>query len=84
MGISRNLLYIVNLHALAYKQLMFIEFMFNTLVHEAGLNYTTAKELSTIKYRRNWKTEDFLENPENWFHPVKDRSLYKEIRSLMS
>ena len=84
VGISRNLLYILNLHALSYKQLMFIEFMFNTIAHEAGLLYTTAEELSTIKYRRNWKTEDFLEKPENWFHPVKDRSLYAKIRTLLS
>jgi hypothetical protein len=88
MGISRNLLYIINLHALAYKELMFIEFMFNTLAHEAGLNYTTAEELSTIKYRtvkylHFWKEENFKGLPNNWFHPVKDRSLHEYYRSLL-
>jgi hypothetical protein len=82
IGISRNLLYIINLHALAYKELMFIEFMFNTLAHEAGLNYTIAEELSTIKWRKSWKEEDFKVLSNNWFHPVKDRSLHEFYRSL--
>jgi hypothetical protein len=62
--------------------------MFNTLAHEAGLNYTTAEELSTIKYRAAkylhfWKEENFLSLPNNWFHPVKDRSLHEYYRSLL-
>jgi hypothetical protein len=62
---------------------MFIEFMFNTLAHEAGLNYTTAEELSSIKWRKSWKEENFKALPNNWFHPVKDRFLHETYRKLL-
>jgi hypothetical protein len=80
LGVSRNLLYIINLQVLAHKQLMFIEFMFNTLASQAGLTIINPPELSTIVYRKDWTEEDFISRPDNWFHPVKDRELHKYLR----
>jgi len=84
IGISRRLLYIINLHCLAYKQLMFLEFLFNTLCHQANLFIKIAPELSTIIWRGKWKIEDFINNKNNWFHPVKNIEEYKEYRELIN
>jgi hypothetical protein len=90
MGISRRLLYTINLHTLAYKQLMFIEFMFNTICHRAGLNNITAPEFNYIVWRKsrtedNWTKEDVLkESSEYWYHPIKNREDHYELHKVLN
>lgn len=90
LGISRRLLYAINMHSLAYKQLMFIEFMFNTICHQAGLNNIVAPEFKYIIWRKsrtedNWTYEDVLsERPIYWFHPIKDRKVHYELHKILN
>lgn len=83
VGISRTLLYLINLYALSYKQLMFIEFMFNTIAHQANLDIKVIKNFDTITWRTKWKDIDITNNPDNWFHPVKDFSLHPLYREYI-
>jgi hypothetical protein len=90
IGISRRLLYNINLHAMAYKQLMFLEFMFNTICHQAGLTNTTAPEFEYIVWRKskkedNWTQEDVLSTEgEYWFHPIKNRKDHYELHKILN
>ena len=89
IGLSRRLLYIINLHTLAHKQLMFLEFLFNTLCHQAGLNNTTAPEFKYIVWRKNrkednWAVEDVLsESEEYWFHPIKNKEDHYILHKIL-
>jgi hypothetical protein len=83
IGVSRRLLYLINLHVLAYKELMFIEFMFNTISHQVGLNIKVLKNFDTIVWRHNWTESDILSKPNNWYHPIKDFSLHPTYRKLI-
>jgi hypothetical protein len=89
IGISRRLLYNINLHTLAYKQLMFIEFMFNTICHQAGLSNKTAPEFLYVVWRKNshennWTQEDVLgESSEYWYHPIKNREDHYELHKIL-
>jgi len=90
MGISRNLLYAVNMQVLAHKELMFLEFMFNTICHQAGLKNVTAPEFKHIVYTKggknmvSWEAADVKGQKNMWFHPVKDRALHEYYRVLMN
>jgi len=90
IGISRRLLYVINLHTLAYKQLMFLEFLFNTLCHQAGLHNVIAPEFKHIVWRKNkgeddWTQEDVLsKSPEYWYHPIKNREIHYELHKILN
>jgi hypothetical protein len=83
MGISRKLLYLLNFYVLSYKELMFIEFMFNTIAHQGELNIKVLENFDTIKWRHDWTESNILEKPNNWFHPVKAFSKHSEYRESL-
>jgi hypothetical protein len=84
MGISRNLLYVINLQAMAYKQLMFIEFLFNTLCHQAGLKNTTAPEFENIIWRKaykdiNWNEYDIVARTKAYEAKLNNRATEESL-----
>jgi len=83
IGLSRNLLNVIADQVDSYKELFFIEIMFNSLAEENELNIFTPPEFSTILWRKSWVSEDFIENPENWFHPVKDLEEQVLLRKML-
>jgi hypothetical protein len=83
IGVSRRLLYLINLHVLAYKELFFLEAIFNTIAHQAELDIKVLENFETIKWKQDWKESDILEKPENWFHPMKDFSLHPVYREML-
>lgn len=82
MGISRNLLNVINEYVLQHKTLLFLEFMYNTFCYHKKLKQISAPELSTIIYRKEWSNSDFEVLPNNWFHPVKNRNIHKQILNI--
>lgn len=96
LGLSRAMLNLVEAQVEIYKELFFIEILFNSLYEknkgksseglkekDASLIQIDAPEFSTILWRKKWSDEDFLENPENWFHPVKDIEEQVRLRKLL-
>jgi hypothetical protein len=83
LGLSRKLLKVVEKQVETYKELYFIEIIFNSLAEKEKMNIIQAPEFSTIVWRKKWCIEDFIEYKENWFHPVKDIESHINIRSLL-
>lgn len=61
------------------------EFSFNTLAMQNNLQVDCPQELSTIfcKQGYKWTIQDFKDNPNNLFHPLKDFDNHEYYRSCI-
>jgi len=80
VGISKKLMNLIRDFAKDNGYLVLTEIMFNTLAMHNNLNVVIAEEFSTIVYRNEWKIDDFKNNKNNLFHPVKDTDNHKKYR----
>ena len=62
------------------KRLFYIEAMFNTIAMQKGLKVVDAKELKSVVWMGEWGLDEFVQLPNNIFHPIKDFEKHKECR----
>jgi hypothetical protein len=84
IGISKKMLSVVSKWAAANKRLLFCEVMFNTLAEVNGLRVKAAEELRSIVWMGEWKSDDFINLPNNLFHPVKEIELHQQKRDIVA
>lgn len=77
VGMSTIMLNSLENYRLKRGHFEFIEVFFNTLAMHEHLNVYVPDELRTIQYRANWTCEHTISMPLNWFHPIKDKSQYR-------
>lgn len=80
VGISKKLMNLISNFAKENGYLLLTEIIFNTLAMHNNLNVINPPELSTIVYRHEWTIDDFKNNKNNLFHPVKDVNNHKKYR----
>lgn len=84
IGVSRNMLKMVDKHVKKYKRLFFLEILFNTLAHKHNLKIKIAPEFeNTIVWRHDWTYEDILKCKECWYHPIKNQEVQILFRQLI-
>jgi hypothetical protein len=83
VGISKNLMNLIRDFAKYKGYLVLTEIIFNTLAMHNNINVINPPELSTIVYRQNWTLDDFKNNKNNLFHPVKDVNNHKKYRNYI-
>lgn len=66
---SKRMLNCINAYANTYNNLFMDEVLFNTLALQNNLDVIPIIELSTIKYRYNWRKTEI--NNEYLYHPIK-------------
>ena len=76
--VSPKMLMYINNYANDYKTLFFCEILFNTLAYQNNLQIITPKELSTIKYRRDWSKNEIQKT--HLYHPIKSIKTQYEYR----
>lgn len=74
---SRRLLNAIDQRRVKHHELFFNEIMLNTLAHKANLNVVTAPELSSIVWKHDWTERDFSQQPERFYHPVKNMPIHR-------
>lgn len=82
--ISSKLLNKIKDYALSHGFIPFLEFSFNTIAMQNNLQVDCPKELSTIVWNEKWTIDDFRQNPDHLFHPLKDFAKHEYYRSLIS
>jgi len=80
-GISRNLFKVIKEWVRIKRKLFHIEAMFNTLAVQNNLRVTDAFELKSVVWQGNWGLDEFLQLPNNVFHPVKLQFNYEMYRA---
>ena len=80
--LSRALLDKIAAFVKKHGRLVFIEVMFNTIVHHDKMKLAMPVELSTIIWRHDWNENNVDEN--HMFHPVKDLTKQKDFRKTLS
>lgn len=80
MGISRNLLNVIDSYVTENNTLFFTEIMFNTLASQNKLKVTDAFELKSVVWLGDWGVNEFALLPSNVFHPKKDLENFREYR----
>ena len=80
--LSRALLNKIDTFVQKHGRLVFIEVMFNTIVHHDKMKLAMPEELSTIIWRHDWNENNVDEN--HMFHPVKDLTKQKDFRKKLS
>ena len=82
MGASRRLLSAVDEFVQWRGHLVFIEFLFHTLVlHDPQLKVVAPTELSSIVYRKYYSLLIVEKARNNWWHPVKDIAQQRQWRA---
>jgi len=81
MGISRNLLNVIDDYVAKNNTLFFTEIMFNTLASQNKLLVIDAFELKSIVWKGDWSVNEFAVLPFNVFHPKKDLENFEEYRN---
>jgi hypothetical protein len=82
--ISKKIIDLLKLTAEKYKRLYFHEILILSLVKHNKLTYLCIPELSTIKYRNEWKYNTIKLNQSNLYHPIKDLNIHKKLRNFFS
>jgi hypothetical protein len=77
---SNKMLLEIRKYVLENNKLFYIEAMFNTLAMQVGLNVIGAPELKSIVWVGEWGLDEFVQLPNNIFHPLKDIENHKEYR----
>ena len=77
---SKRLLAEIKNYVDANCRLFYIEAMFNTIAMQKGLKVTDASELKSIVWMGEWGLDEFVQLPNNIFHPIKDLEKHKEFR----
>jgi hypothetical protein len=81
IGCSRRLLTLVDEYAQWRGQLAFLEFFFHTLaIQDSRMKIVAPPELITIVYSQEYTFEAAQARPNNWWHPMKNRTRQKEWR----
>lgn len=80
--LSRELLTKINAFVNTHGRLVFIEIIFNTIVHHDKMKLAMPNELSTIIWRHEWDENSVNEN--YMYHPVKDVTKQKMFRKKLS
>ena len=81
--LSKELLKLVKETSQQLGYVPYHEFSFNTLAMKNNLSVYCPKELSTILFEKDWSLNDFKENKNNLFHPVKCYDNHDIYRSLI-
>jgi len=69
---SKSMLCAINSVAQQIKFIPFLEFSFNTIAMKADLKVECPSQMSTLIYKNDWNIDDFKQNKDNLFHPMKD------------
>jgi hypothetical protein len=77
---SKKLLAEIKSYADTNKRLFYLEAMFNTIAMQKKLAVIDAKELKSIVWMGEWGIDEFVQLPNNIFHPIKDFEKHKEFR----
>lgn len=80
--LSRKLLIKIDEFVQKNNRLVFIEILFNTIVHHEKMTLAMPEQLSTIIWRHDWTHETVDE--EHMFHPVKNVALHDSYRERLS
>lgn len=80
VGMSRELLDATDKYAIEFEKLFMQETFFNTICHRNKLSHCAPEEFKNIVYREDWEKDKILQEPANWFHPIKDPKLHIEYR----
>lgn len=83
LGMSKKLIKCINEYVKKYGKLVLTEILFNTLAMHNNLKVMIVPELSTIVYRKDWTIEDFKNNKNNLFHPVKNFVNHQKYREQL-
>lgn len=81
LGMSKKLIECIKEYAKNNGSLVLTEILFNTLAMHNNLKVIIAPELSTIVYRNDWTINDFKNNKNNLFHPVKNVEEHEKYRN---
>jgi hypothetical protein len=82
--LSKNVLDLLKIISQKYKRLYFHEILLLSLVKQYKLSCLRIPELSTIRYRHDWKYNTVKSKPSNLFHPIKDLNIQKKLRKHFS
>lgn len=80
--VSQKLLKCLDQYVRVAKSLFVDEALFNTISLHAKLVTRTPDELSSIKFRKDWKKEEI--GKENLYHPIKSVARQFELRRNLS
>jgi hypothetical protein len=80
MGLSKGVLKVVREYVFQRKTLFYIEVMFNTLSMQRGLHVIAPLELKSIVWEGEWDMDEFIQLPNNVFHPRKDIENHPKLR----
>jgi hypothetical protein len=72
VGLSRRMLTAIAEYIRWRGVSIYHEFFFNTLAIELNMTMVTPVEFSTNVYRRNYTWEQIRQQPNNFWHPMKD------------
>ena len=76
VGVSRRELLAIHEYAQRFGKLVYLEAIFNTVAAHANLTILTPYTLRTIVYRKEWTCQEIVEQPLNWFHPIKEQAKF--------
>jgi hypothetical protein len=83
MGLSKNMLECIKAYVDKHKSLFYIEAMFNTLAMHNGLDVIDPLELKSIVWMGEWGLDEFLQLPNNLFHPIKSINEHQILRDAI-
>ena len=78
IGMSFRLLSEVQNYVNKYKRMEFLEVFFNTVAMHSNLSVWNPAEFRNLVFRYNYTCEHVLQQPMNWFHPIKNPDEFRD------